>query len=121
MTSPTAVYVLFWDGECGFCMRCVDWALARAGYALRAIPYQEATDPPMNSDLQRACRSAVHLSHPSGKMERAGRACLTVLSLMGYRRISSLLRSWPLVWFVEFSYWLVARNRSFFSNFLFRP
>lgn len=74
----------------------------------------------MDEDLLRACRSAVHLCHPDGKIERAGRACLTVLSLMGYRRLSGALRTRPLLWFVEFGYGLVARNRSFFSRFLFR-
>ena len=121
MSSPTAVYVLFWDGECDFCRRCVEWALAKGGHALHAIPYQQATDPPMDRDLQHACHNAVHLSHPSGKMERAGQACLTVLSLMGYGRLSDFLRSWPLILFVEIGYWIVAHNRSFFSRFLFRP
>jgi predicted DCC family thiol-disulfide oxidoreductase YuxK len=120
MSSSEAQYVLFWDGDCAFCARCVSWALTKGGRALRAVPYQQATDPPMDAALQQACRRAVHLYRPSGQMERAGRACLTVLYLMGYGRLSNLLRRRPFVWLVECGYWLVARNRSFFSRFLFR-
>jgi len=74
----------------------------------------------MDEQLQAACGRAVHLRHPDGRMERAGRACLTVLELVGYGRLARFLRRWPLVWGVEAGYWLVARNRMVFSRFLFR-
>lgn len=120
MQSSMDPYVLFWDGDCAFCSRCTAWALARSGPSIRAVPYQQATDPPMDDALRRACRSAVHLQLPDGRMERAGRACLTVLYLVGYRRTASVLRLPPLVWCVEIGYWVVARQRAFFSRFLFR-
>jgi hypothetical protein len=75
----------------------------------------------MNPTLIRACRRAVHLQHPDGQLERAGRACLTVLELIGYRRLAHWGRMRPLVWAIELGYWLVARNRSLFSRWLFRP
>ena len=112
---------LLWDGECGFCRRSVEWARARDSRELIvALPYQQAPWPPMDEQLRAACSRAVHLRHPDGELERAGRACLTVLELIGYRRTAQLLRRWPLVWLVEAGYWLVARNRMIFSRFWFR-
>ncbi len=115
-------YWLLWDGDCGFCRRAVGWALVRdrAGL-LAAMPYQQAAGPPMDEDLAAACSRAVHLRHPDGRLERAGRACLTVLELAGYRWAARWLRLPPLVWGVELGYWLVARNRNLFSKWLFRP
>lgn len=74
----------------------------------------------MDDALRRACRRAVHLQLPDGRLERAGRACLTILHLIGYRRTASVLRLRPLVWCVECGYWVVARYRAFFSRLLFR-
>jgi len=114
-------YWLLWDGDCGFCRRAVYWALGRDRAGLIAPqPYQQISWPPMDEALAAACRLAVHLRHPDGRQERAGRACLTVLELVGYRRTVRLLRLWPLVWGVEIGYWLVARNRMLFSRWLFR-
>ncbi len=114
-------YWLLWDGQCGFCRRAVDWALKRDRVGLLvALPYQQATGPPMDEDLAAACSRAVHLRHPDGRLERAGRACLTVLEVVGYRRTARWLRLPPLVWAVELGYWLVARNRMLFSRWVFR-
>ena len=114
-------YWLLWDGDCGFCRRAVVWALRRdrAGL-LAASPYQRVPWPPMHEALEAACSRAVHLRHPDGRLERAGRACLTVLGLAGYPRMARYLRLPPLVWGVELGYWLVARNRMLFSRLLFR-
>lgn len=114
-------YWLLWDGDCGFCRRAVEWALRRdrAGL-LAALPYQQAPRPPMDEDLAHACSRAVHLRHPDGGLEQAGRACLRVLEIAGYRQTARLLRLPPLVWGVEVGYWLVARNRMLFSRLLFR-
>lgn len=114
-------YWLLWDGDCGFCRRAVEWALQRdrAGL-LAALPYQQAPWPPMDEDLAHACSRAVHLRHPDGRLERAGRACLSVLELAGFHKTARWLRLPPLVWGVELGYWLVARNRMVFSRLLFR-
>lgn len=97
------------------------WALRRdrAGL-LVALPYQQAPRPPMDEELAAACSRAVHLRHPDGRLELAGRACLTVLELAGYRRTARWLRQPPLVWGVELGYWIIARNRMLFSRLLFR-
>ncbi|MCC7264022.1 MAG: DUF393 domain-containing protein [Candidatus Latescibacteria bacterium] len=114
-------YWLLWDGHCAFCRRAAAWARERdcAGM-LVALPYQQAPQPPMDEALAAACRRAVHLRHPDGQLERAGRACLTVLELAGYPRIARCLRRPPLVWGVELGYWIVARNRALFSRLMFR-
>ena len=118
----TEQYQLFWDGECGFCRRSVDWACARdTADVLLPVPYQQAPNPPMDHKMSAACARAVHLLHPNGQIERAARACLTVLRLIGYPpQLISLLRLPPLIWTLEIGYWLIARNRAFFSKILFR-
>ena len=114
-------YWLLWDGDCGFCRRAVVWALRRdrAGL-LVAQPYQQVPWPPMDEALAAACGRAVHLRHPDGRQERAGRACLRVLGLVGYPKTAACLRLPPLVWGVELWYWMVARNRMLFSRLMFR-
>jgi len=116
----TNTYAIFWDGECRFCGRCVSWALARANGQLHATPYQEVANPPMNDDLTRACQRAVHLVHPDGHLEKAGRACLTVLDLIGYTHLARWGRRRPLIWLIELGYYFVAQNRRFFSRLFFR-
>jgi predicted DCC family thiol-disulfide oxidoreductase YuxK len=115
-------YWLFWDGECGFCRRSIDWARARdVDNRLLPTPYQQAPDPPMDETLVKACARAVHLLHPDGRLERAGHACLTVLQLIGFpSTLIGLLRLPPLIWALELGYWLAARNRSLVSRLLFR-
>ena len=74
----------------------------------------------MTPALRDACARAVHVVRPDGSVLRAGRASLHVLGAVGYRRLARVLAWPPLVWFVELGYFLVARNRRFFSRFLFR-
>lgn len=125
-TTPAAPrqgqYWLFWDGQCGFCRHWVDWALSRdEAELLLSTPYQQVPEPPMDPTLTAACARAVHLLHPDGHIERAARACLTVLQLIGCApRWLRLLRLPPLIWMLEIGYWLTARNRAFFSRLLLR-
>jgi len=114
------ISTIFWDGECRFCGRCVSWSLARAGEQLQAIPYQRAAVPPMSDALRLACRRAVHLQHPDGRLEKAGRACLSVLELIGYKRLAYWGRRRPFIWCIELGYWFVAHNRRLFSHLFFR-
>ncbi len=112
---------ILWDGDCGFCRRAVQWALKRdRSGRLEAVPWQQAPSPPMDEVLSRACARAVHVVREDGSRLRAGRACLFVLDLCGFRATAALLGLPPLVWGVEAGYWLVARNRLLFSRLLFR-
>ncbi|MEW6298203.1 MAG: DCC1-like thiol-disulfide oxidoreductase family protein [Thermodesulfobacteriota bacterium] len=114
-------YWLFWDGSCGLCRRTVAWVKRRdTANKIRAVPYQEAPRPPMTDELAHRCERAVHVLTPQGELLAAGRASLCVLGLIGYPCLARVWSVPPLVWFVEFGYWLVARNRRFFSRFLFR-
>jgi predicted DCC family thiol-disulfide oxidoreductase YuxK len=117
-----AQHWIVWDGACGFCRRAVEWALARdTDGRFRAVPYQEAPEPPMTPALRDACRAAVHVRTADGRWLRGGRACLFVLERIGWPRLARVARRPPLVWGVEAGYALVARNRELFSRALLRP
>jgi len=121
MANSSDQYWLFWDGDCGLCRRAVVWAQRHdTANKIHAVPYQEAPRPPMTDALARSCTRSVHVITPEGPVLSAGRAILCVLSLIGYRGLARLFAFPPLVWCVELGYWIVARNRRFFSHFLFR-
>ena len=69
----------------------------------------------MTDALAMRCARAVHVLTPDGAMLGAGRASLYVLDRIGWRAFAALFARRPLVWLVEAGYWLVARNRGFFS------
>ncbi len=115
-------YWLLWDGECEFCGRVVQWIQRKdAAGRLRAVPYQRAPRPPMTDQLAERCRRAVQVYTPRGEILSAGRASLCVLELIGHRRLARVAARPPLIWLVELGYWVVARNRRFFSRLLFGP
>jgi predicted DCC family thiol-disulfide oxidoreductase YuxK len=73
----------------------------------------------MTPQLSRACRRAVHVITPDGKVLRAGRAALYLFGVAGWPApVVTLLGLPPLVWLVEIGYRIVADNRPFFSRFL---
>ncbi len=112
---------LFWDGECGFCRRAIAWVKQRDSTdQIQAVPYQDAPRPPMTDKLAQRCERAVQVVTQEGDILSAGRACLYVLEKVGYPRLARLGRLPPLIWCVEIGYWLMARNRQFFSRWLFR-
>ena len=122
MVDCLGQYWLFWDGDCGFCRRAVAWVKRHdITDAIRAVPYQEASRPPMTDVLAKRCAKAIHVITPQGTILSAGRASLCILGLIGYLRLATVLSFPPLLWFVELGYWIVARHRYFFSRFLFRP
>ena len=62
----------------------------------------------------------VHLITPNGVVLAGGRASLYVLDLIGWRKLAAVLSIIPLLWIVDAGYWVVARNRRWFSRWLFR-
>jgi predicted DCC family thiol-disulfide oxidoreductase YuxK len=74
----------------------------------------------MTPALREACARAIHVIRADGDTLRAGRAALFILRGVGWRWTARILSVPPLVWFVELGYWVIARNRRFFSRFLFR-
>lgn len=117
MRAPENAHILLWDGECAFCRRCVMWVVRRdEKKRIWAVPYQEAPSPPMSAALRKRAHKAVQLIAPDGRTLEAGRACVEVLSLLGWERAVRVLGSPPLIWPVEWGYRLVARTRRFWGR-----
>ncbi len=117
-----ASILLIWDGDCGFCRNAVGWML-RHDHASRIepVPYQDLPSPPMTPALRRQAERAVQVITPQGQQLSGGRAVLYVLGQVGWRPgLVRLASRRPVLWVVELGYWVVARNRSLFSRFLFR-
>ena len=75
----------------------------------------------MTPRLAHACRRAVHVVTPDGRVYKAGRAALYVLGAIGWPQpVVTLLGLPPLIWLVEIGYRIVANNRIFLSRFVFR-
>ena len=87
---------------------------------IELAPYQEAEIARRDPGLAAACARSVHVIGPDGTVLRSGRAVLRVLDLLGYRTLARVAGTPPLLWGVEVGYAVVARNRRFFSRFLFR-
>ena len=111
---------LFWDGACGLCQRTVTWVKHHdVTNQIQAVPYQDAPRPPLTDSLARRCERSVQVVTPEGQVLSAGRASLYVLGKVGFPRLAWVGRLPPFVWGVELGYWIVARNRQFFSKWLF--
>jgi predicted DCC family thiol-disulfide oxidoreductase YuxK len=117
-----ASILLIWDGECGFCRNAVTWMLQQDHTArIRPVPYQELSSPPMTPKLRQQAERAVQVITPDGQQISGGQAVLFILQEVGWRpRLVRLTSRRPFLWVVEMGYWIVARNRSLFSRFLFR-
>ncbi len=70
----------------------------------------------MTPALYEACKRAMHVVTPDGRLLRGGQGCLHILHVLGYRYIAAVLGIWPLSWFVNLGYDLVARNRYVFAR-----
>ncbi|MFT5695632.1 MAG: putative DCC family thiol-disulfide oxidoreductase YuxK [Myxococcota bacterium] len=74
----------------------------------------------MTPEFATACDGAVHVMCSDGQVLRAGRACMHILSGLGWPRTAALFSLRPFIWFVELGYRVVASNRVFFNSLLFR-
>jgi predicted DCC family thiol-disulfide oxidoreductase YuxK len=83
------------------------------------MPFQDAPSPPMTPALYEQCERAMHVVLPDQHLLRGGGACLYILHVLGYRRTVAVFGLWPLSWMVDIGYAIVARNRLWFSRFLF--
>ena len=111
-------YTILWDGDCVFCSRCAAWVQKNTSSSVELIPYQNAPNPPVDTDLASECGKAVHLQFPNGNFERGGQACLTIMELVGYKRVGRVFRNRFLRWIPEAIYHLISRNRKLLSSFL---
>jgi predicted DCC family thiol-disulfide oxidoreductase YuxK len=104
--TPLCIY----DGDCGFCSRCVAWASRRS--EVRFEPFQR-TDLAAYGVTEDAAATAVHCVEADGQVVRGAAAVAAVLRECG--------RGWPLLAMLmrlplirnlaEVGYGLVARNR----------
>ena len=75
----------------------------------------------MTPALRERADKAVQVITADCRQLSAGRAILFALAEIGWHpRMVRLAARRPLIWLVEFGYWIVARNRSFVGRFLFR-
>lgn len=108
---PLARPLVVYDGDCGFCRRCVARARRLTGDRVDYLPYQEAAARfPAIGAAEFA--AAVHLLLPDGSVRRGADAVLRTLELGGhgagawaYERIPGFA---PLA---EAAYRFVARHR----------
>lgn len=102
--------ICIYDGDCGFCSRCVDWASRRSD--VKFVPFQR-TDLATYSVTEEAAAEAVHFVGDDGRVVRGAAAVAGVLRECG--------RGWPLLAMLmrlpilrnvaEVAYRLIARNR----------
>jgi len=102
--------ICVYDGDCGFCSRCVSWASRRSD--VRFEPFQRA-DLAAYGITDGAAATAVHCVGADGRVTRGAAAVAAVLRQCG--------RGWPLLAILmrlpvirniaEVGYGLVARNR----------
>ena len=75
----------------------------------------------MTPQLHEQARRAVQVITSDGTQLSAGRAVLFVLEQIGWHpALARLGQRQPFVWLVELGYHLVARNRAFLDQRLFR-
>ena len=108
--------LLVYDGDCGFCLACVERGPRWIGDAVAYAPYQEVANrfPQVG---EAAFREAVHLIEPDGRVSRAAEAVVRALELGGRPRAARLYRSsrW-MRGLMEWNYRWVARNRSWLGR-----
>jgi predicted DCC family thiol-disulfide oxidoreductase YuxK len=102
--------ICIYDGDCGFCSRCVDWASRRS--EVKFVPFQR-TDLADYGITEEAAAEAVHCVGADGSVTRGAAAVAAVLRECGrgWALLATLMRL-PLIRNIaELAYGLVARNR----------
>ena len=113
---PTMLY----DGDCGFCARIVARWRKTTGASIRYLPYQEARSQfPAVSET--ACKEAVQLLLPDGRIFSGAHAVFKAFDLAGRRfALHALYDHLPLFGRVcELFYQLIAHHRMRISRVLY--
>jgi predicted DCC family thiol-disulfide oxidoreductase YuxK len=118
-------HLVLWDGDCGFCRRCVAYLMRRdQRHRFAAMPYQNAPDSLLSPRVRAACAHSVHLKRRDGRLLKAGRAVLFALEKTAASRLEAalwrLLRQMPFIFPIEIGYAYVASHRLLISKYFFR-
>lgn len=105
--------LLIYDGDCPFCLYCVDFAKVATGTAVDYQPYQAVQEqfPTISQDEFRA---SIQLVLPDGEVTTGAGAAFKTLALGGYTRFwAGCYEHVPFfAWLTEMGYRFVAKHRS---------
>jgi predicted DCC family thiol-disulfide oxidoreductase YuxK len=112
---------LIYDGECGFCKRCVAWIAKRARPgALEYLPFQADARKerfPQLTDEQ--CEQGMQLVLENGDVRSGEKAVPELLQRLKRWRWFAFFFELPVIsWLAGPAYRLVVRNRSMISEFV---
>jgi len=104
--------ILIFDGECGFCTRCVTWLLARSRVHLRAVPWQTGVYARFGLTSDQARRTVWWVTE-TGRLARGHAAIARALIACGapWAWLGRVMLVPPLSWIAAIGYRLVSRNR----------
>lgn len=104
--------LLIYDGQCEFCIYCVEYARAATGGAIHYQPYQKVQQDFPDID-EGEFRASIQLVLPDGSVTKGARAAFRVLALGGHTNFwESCYTRLPLIGVLsEWCYLLVSRHR----------
>ncbi len=109
---------MLWDGECAFCFHWIQRWEKATGDTVEYRPFQEVlSDFPQVTEA--ACKKAVQLVLPDGRVFSAAHAVLKSLAIGGrtQRLLSWYEHSRIFHWWAESAYRFVAANRAWLPRF----
>jgi len=112
-------YLVLWDSQCDFCRRSVGWLQKKAPGKVLALPYQEQISW-LPEEIFEDCQNQFYLRTPPGNFLAGGDALIILLRVVGWKSLSWILGLPVLRQLTRLAYKTVARNRDFFSRFLFK-
>jgi predicted DCC family thiol-disulfide oxidoreductase YuxK len=106
-------FILVYDGDCGFCQRCVDFGHARFPVMPKVSRWQELdlTDHGLTFD---EVTTSVQLLGPNGLRASGARAVAVLLAVQPgvlWRTAGRVMLVPPVSWAAEAVYRVIARNR----------
>ncbi|MEU9890091.1 DCC1-like thiol-disulfide oxidoreductase family protein [Sphaerisporangium sp. NPDC051011] len=105
--------MLVYDGDCGFCQRCVDFGRAHLP-AMPPVSRWQDLDLAEHGLTRAQVTESVQLLGPDGLRAAGARAVAVVLAVqprIGWRALGRLMLVPPVDWIAEAVYRVVARNR----------